>query len=168
VAKYTLTIETEDSDEFAAIANRLAGADAQRADPPAPWPPRPTNEAAPAKQTRAAKPKAEEPVREQVGQPEPPVQPTNVDPAVLAAQNSGQGAKETAVADAAAAQGASFSGEAVTLDDLKALMTKALNANSAKTCQDAVRAAANGAPGLSAVAVEHYAAVRDALLPLAG
>jgi len=158
VAKYTLTIETEDSDEFVAIANRLGGAVVL------------TNEAsaAPAKQPRAAKPKAEEPVREQVGQPEPPVQPTNVDPAVLAAQNSGQGAKETAVADAAAAQGASFSDEAVTLDDLKALMTKALNANSAKTCQDAVRAAANGAPGLSAVAVEHYAAVRDALLPLAG
>ena len=163
MAKYTLTIETEDSDEFVAIANRLGGADAQRADPPSPWPPRPTNEAAPAKQTRAAKPKAEEPVREQVGQPEPPVQPTNVDPAVLAAQNSGQGAKETAVADAAVS-----SDEPVTLDDLKALMTKALNANSAKTCQDAVRAAANGAPGLSAVAVEHYAAVRDALLPLAG
>lgn len=163
MAKYTLTIETEDSDEFVAIANRLGGADAQRADPPSPWPPRPTNEAAPAKQTRAAKPKAEEPVREQVGQPEPPVQPTNVDPAVLAAQNSGQGAKETAVADAAVS-----SDDAVTLDDLKALMTKALNANSAKTCQDAVRAAANGAPGLSAVAVEHYAAVRDALLPLAG
>lgn len=151
MARYTLTIETEDSDEFVAIANRLGGAVA------------PASEAAPAKQTRAAKPKAEEPVREQVGQPEPPVQPTNVDPAVLAAQNSGQGAKETAVADAAVS-----SDEAVTLDDLKALMTKALNANSAKTCQDAVRAAANGAPGLSAVAVEHYAAVRDALLPLAG
>jgi len=151
VAKYTLTIETEDSDEFVAIANRLGGVAA------------PASEAAPAKQPRAAKPKAEEPVREQVGQPEPPVQPTNVDPAVLAAQNSGQGAKETAVADAAVS-----SDEAVTLDDLKALMTKALNANSAKTCQDAVRAAANGAPGLSAVAVEHYAAVRDALLPLAG
>jgi hypothetical protein len=157
VAKYTLTIETEDSDEFVAIANRLGGAVVL------------TNEAsvvpfaATIKQTRAAKPKAEEPVREQVGQPEPPVQPTNVDPAVLAAQNSGQGAKETAVADAAVS-----SDEAVTLDDLKALMTKALNANSAKTCQDAVRAAANGAPGLSAVAVEHYAAVRDALLPLAG
>jgi hypothetical protein len=151
VAKYTLTIETEDSDEFVAIANRLGGVAA------------PASEAAPAKQPRAAKPKAEEPVREQVGQPEPPVQPTNVDPAVLAAQNSGQGAKETVVADAAAS-----SDEAVTLDDLKALMTKALNANSAKTCQDAVRAAANGAPGLSAVAVEHYAAVRDALLPLAG
>ncbi len=151
MAKYTLTIETEDSDEFVAIANRLGGVAA------------PASEAAPAKQPRAAKPKAEEPVREQVGQPEPPVQPTNVDPAVLAAQNSGQGAKETVVADAAAS-----SDEAVTLDDLKALMTKALNANSAKTCQDAVRAAANGAPGLSAVAVEHYAAVRDALLPLAG
>lgn len=157
MAKYTLTIETEDSDEFVAIANRLGGAVVL------------TNEAsvvpfaATIKQTRAAKPKAEEPVREQVGQPEPPVQPTNVDPAVLAAQNSGQGAKETAVADAAVS-----SDEAVTLDDLKALMTKALNANSAKTCQDAVRAAANGAPGLSAVAVEHYAAVRDALLPLAG
>jgi len=152
VAKYTLTVETEDSDEFVAIANRLGGVAA------------PASEAAPAKQPRAAKPKAEEPVApEQVGQPEPPVQPTNVDPAVLAAQNSGQGAKETAVADAAAS-----SDEAVTLDDLKALMTKALNANSAKTCQDAVRAAANGAPGLSAVAVEHYAAVRDALLPLAG
>ena len=153
MAKYTLTIETEDSDEFVAIANRLGGAAVV------------VNEAfaAPAKQPRAAKPKAEEPVREQVGQPEPPVQPTNVDPAVLAAQNSGQGAKETAVADAAVS-----SDEAVTLDDLKALMTKALNANSAKTCQDAVRAAANGAPGLSAVAVEHYAAVRDALLPLAG
>lgn len=152
MAKYTLTVETEDSDEFVAIANRLGGVAA------------PASEAAPAKQPRAAKPKAEEPVApEQVGQPEPPVQPTNVDPAVLAAQNSGQGAKETAVADAAAS-----SDEAVTLDDLKALMTKALNANSAKTCQDAVRAAANGAPGLSAVAVEHYAAVRDALLPLAG
>lgn len=165
MAKYTLTIETEDSDEFVAIANRLGGAVA------------PTNEAAPAKQTRAAKPKAEEPVREQVGQPEPPVQPTTVDPAILAAQNSGQGAKETApklvekdvvqekevLLDAAVS-----SDEPVTLDDLKALMTKALNANSAKTCQDAVRAAANGAPGLSAVAVEHYAAVRDALLPLAG
>jgi len=152
VAKYTLTIETEDSDEFVAIANRLGGAVAS------------TNEAAPAKQTRAAKPKAEEPVREQVGQPEPPVQPTTVDPAVLAAQNSGQGAKETVVIE----QPAASADEAVTLDDLKALMTKALNANSAKTCQDAVRAAANGAPGLSAVAVEHYAAVRDALLPLAG
>jgi hypothetical protein len=154
VAKYTLTIETEDSDEFVAIANRLGGAVVL------------TNEAsaAPAKQPRAAKPKAEEPVREQVGQPEPPVQPTTVDPAVLAAQNSGQGAKETVVVE----QPAASADEAVTLDDLKALMTKALNANSAKTCQDAVRAAANGAPGLSAVAVEHYAAVRDALLPLAG
>jgi hypothetical protein len=152
VAKYTLTIETEDSDEFVAIANRLGGVAA------------PASEAAPAKQPRAAKPKAEEPVREQVGQPEPPVQPTNVDPAVLAAQNSGQGAKETVVVE----QPAASADEAVTLDDLKALMTKALNANSAKTCQDAVRAAANGAPGLSAVAVEHYAAVRDALLPLAG
>ena len=132
----------------------------------APSAPTNVNEAAPvaAKQQRAAKPKAEEPVREQVGQPEPPVQPTNVDPAVLAAQNSGQGAKETVVQPPAAAS----SDEAVTLDDLKALMTKALNANSAKTCQDAVRAAANGAPGLSAVAVEHYAAVRDALLPLVG
>ena len=153
MAKYTLTIETEDSDEFVAIANRLGGAVVLTNEAPA----------APAKQPRAAKPKAEEPVREQVGQPEPPVQPTTVDPAVLAAQNSGQGAKETAVADAAVS-----SDEAVTLDDLKALMTKALNTNSAKTCQDAVRAAANGAPGLSAVAVEHYAAVRDALLPLAG
>ena len=154
MAKYTLTIETEDSDEFVAIANRLGGAVVL------------TNEAsaAPAKQPRAAKPKAEEPVREQVGQPEPPVQPTTVDPAVLAAQNSGQGAKETVVVE----QPAASADEAVTLDDLKALMTKALNANSAKTCQDAVRAAANGAPGLSAVAVEHYAAVRDALLPLAG
>ena len=152
MAKYTLTIETEDSDEFVAIANRLGGVAA------------PASEAAPAKQPRAAKPKAEEPVREQVGQPEPPVQPTNVDPAVLAAQNSGQGAKETVAQQPAAAS----SDEAVTLDDLKALMTKALNANSAKTCQDAVRAAANGAPGLSAVAVEHYAAVRDALLPLVG
>ena len=152
MAKYTLTIETEDSDEFVAIANRLGGVAA------------PASEAAPAKQPRAAKPKAEEPVREQVGQPEPPVQPTNVDPAVLAAQNSGQGAKETVVVE----QPAASADEAVTLDDLKALMTKALNANSAKTCQDAVRAAANGAPGLSAVAVEHYAAVRDALLPLAG
>ena len=152
MAKYTLTIETEDSDEFVAIANRLGGVAA------------PASEAAPAKQPRAAKPRPEESVpRELVGQPEPPAQPTNVDPAVLAAQNSGQGAKETAVADAVAS-----SDEAVTLDDLKALMTKALNANSAKTCQDAVRAAANGAPGLSAVAVEHYAAVRDALLPLAG
>ena len=64
--------------------------------------------------------------------------------------------------------GCDQAGAVVTLDDLKALMTKALNVNSAKTCQDAVRAAANGAPGLSAVAVEHYAAVRDALLPLAG
>ncbi len=155
MAKYTLTIETEDSDEFAAIANRLADG----AQPIAP-----TNEAPPAKQPRAAKPKVEEPVREQVGQPEPPVQPTTVDPAVLAAQNSGQGAKETAVVE----QPAASADEPVTLDDLKALMTKALNANSAKTCQDAVRAAANGAPGLSAVAVEHYAAVRDALLPLAG
>jgi hypothetical protein len=155
VAKYTLTIETEDSDEFAAIANRLADG----AQPAAP-----TNEVPPAKQPRAAKPKVEEPMREQVGQPEPPVQPTTVDPAVLAAQNSGQGAKETVVIE----QPAAPADEAVTLDDLKALMTKALNANSAKTCQDAVRAAANGAPGLSAVAVEHYAAVRDALLPLAG
>lgn len=155
MAKFTITVETEDSDEFAGIAARLAGA----------APSAPTNEApVAAKQTRAAKPKAEEPVREQVGQPEPPVQPTNVDPAVLAAQNSGQGAKETVVQQPAAAS----SDEAVTLDDLKALMTKALNANSAKTCQDAVRAAANGAPGLSAVAVEHYAAVRDALLPLVG
>jgi hypothetical protein len=157
VAKYTLTIETEDSDEFVAIANRLGGTVAPTNEAPA------ALAAAAPKQTRAAKPKAEEPVREQVGLPDPPVQPTTVDPAVLAAQNSGQGAKETAVADAAAS-----SDEAVTLDDLKALMTKALNANSAKTCQDAVRAAANGAPGLSAVAVEHYAAVRDALLPLAG
>lgn len=164
MAKYTLTIETEDSDEFVAIANRLGGAVVA------------TNEAAPAKQTRAAKPKAEEPVREQVGQPEPPVQPTTVDPAILAAQNSGQGAKETApklvekdvVQEKEVLLAAGLSDEAVTLDDLKALMTKALNANSAKTCQDAVRAAANGAPGLSAVAVEHYAAVRDALLPLAG
>lgn len=158
MAQYTLTIHTEDSDEFATIAARLAGA--------APSAPTNVNEAAPvaAKQQRAAKPKAEEPVREQVGQPEPPVQPTNVDPAVLAAQNSGQGAKETVVQQPAAAS----SDEAVTLDDLKTLMTKALNANSAKTCQDAVRAAANGAPGLSAVAVEHYAAVRDALLPLVG
>ena len=168
MAKYTLTIETEDSDEFATIAARLAGAAPQLADPPHPYPPRPTNEApVAAKQQRTAKLKAEEPsVREQVGQPEPPVQPTNVDPAVLAAQNSGQGAKET-VAPQQTAPAAS-SDEAVTLDDLKALMTKALNANSAKTCQDAVRAAANGAPGLSAVAVEHYAAVRDALLPLVG
>ncbi len=159
MAQYTLTIHTEDSDEFATIAARLAGA--------APSAPTNVNEAAPvaAKQQRAAKPKAEEPVREQVGQPEPPVQPTNVDPAVLAAQNSGQGAKETVVKEQPAA---ASSDEAVTLDDLKALMTKALNANSAKTCQDAVRAAANGAPGLSAVAVEHYAAVRDALLPLVG
>jgi hypothetical protein len=156
VAKYTLTIETEDSDEFVAIANRLGGVAA------------PASEAAPAKQPRAAKPKAEEPVREQVGQPEPPVQPTNVDPAVLAAQNSGQGAKETVPGKPSVPSTGETADEAVTLDDLKALMTKALNANSAKTCQDAVRAAANGAPGLSAVAVEHYAAVRDALLPLAG
>lgn len=163
MAKYTLTIETEDSDEFATIAARLAGAAPQPADPPYP-----TNDApVAAKQTRAAKPKAEEPVREQVGHPEPPVQPTNVDPAVLAAQNSGQGAKET-VAPPQQTTPAASSDEVVTLDDLKALMTKALNANSAKTCQDAVRAAANGAPGLSAVAVEHYAAVRDALLPLVG
>lgn len=162
MAKYTLTIETEDSDEFATIAARLAGA--------APSAPTNVNEATPAapKQQRAAKPaKAEEPVREQVGHPEPPVQPTNVDPAVLAAQNSGQGAKET-VAPPQQTTPAASSDEVVTLDDLKALMTKALNANSAKTCQDAVRAAANGAPGLSAVAVEHYAAVRDALLPLVG
>lgn len=161
MAQYTLTIHTEDSDEFATIAARLAGA--------APSAPTNVNEAAPvaAKPARAVKPKAEEPVREQVGQPEPPVQPTNVDPAVLAAQNSGQGAKETVAPPQQTAPAAS-SDEAVTLDDLKALMTKALNANSAKTCQDAVRAAANGAPGLSAVAVEHYAAVRDALLPLVG
>jgi len=159
VAKYTLTIETEDSDEFVAIANRLGGAVALTSAAPAAF------AAAVPKQTRAAKPKAEEPAApEQVGQPEPPVQPTTVDPAVLAAQNSGQGAKETVVIE----QPAASADEAVTLDDLKALMTKALNANSAKTCQDAVRAAANGAPGLSAVAVEHYAAVRDALLPLAG
>ena len=157
MAKYTLTIETEDSDEFVAIANRLGGAAPQHSVPASEAPVAP-------KQQRAAKPKAEEPVREQVGQPEPPVQPTNVDPDVLAAQNSGQGAKETVVKE----QPAASSDEAVTLDDLKALMTKALNANSAKTCQDAVRAAANGAPGLSAVAVEHYAAVRDALLPLVG
>jgi hypothetical protein len=95
---------------------------------------------------------------------------------VLAAQNSGQGGKETAtklvekdvVLEKEVLLAAASADEAVTLDDLKTLMTKALNANSAKTCQDAVRAAANGAPGLSAVAVEHYAAVRDALLPLAG
>ena len=152
MAHYTLTIQTEDSDEFAAIAARLSGTAATPAAAPA-------NEApVAAKPARAAKPKAEEPVQEQVGQPEPPVQPTTVDPAVLAAQNGGAPEKESIVS----------TGEAVTLDDLKALMTKALNVNSAKTCQDAVRAAANGAPGLSAVAVEHYAAVRDALLPLVG
>lgn len=56
----------------------------------------------------------------------------------------------------------------VTLEQLKAVMTRALDKNSAKVCQDAVRASASGAASLSSADAEHYPAIYAALLPLAG
>lgn len=55
----------------------------------------------------------------------------------------------------------------VTLESLKAIMTKALAKNSAKVCQDAVRGAADGAASLTAAAAQHYPAIYAALSPLA-
>jgi hypothetical protein len=179
VAKFSLTIETNDDNEFAAFALRLSGGEQVG---PGPAPIDAAGLTAAAKPVRgkkatppevgaveaetAASPATERPTP---GEQQTAEQTKTVDPAVAAAQNSDQGAKETKVytpepeapADIQPTPTAVGTGD-VTLDSLKSKMKLLLDKGSAKVLQDTIRGAGGGASSIGQVDPSLYGAVNAA------
>lgn len=157
MAKFSLTIETNDDTEFAAIALRLSGQSQ-------------TPDLRPAADPIAVEVAA--PKTRKAAVPSKPVDTADA-AAIAAAQNSAQGEKETAAklvepepiveqpADIQPGPTAIGNGD-VTLDTLKTKMKLLLDKGSAKVLQDTIREAGGGASSIGQVDPSLYGAVNAA------